>query len=116
MLHQVETSLVTPVENISLTLSRRRPLSYRNQSIDLLRKSMDWFLYDNGLRHERVNGYIIFHFSLRRQRLVSSLIDNITNYRQFLRCEFSIFGMFGVRFNFKQCLLPGINVEECTTY
>ena len=29
-------------------------LSYRNQSIDLLRKSMDWFLYDNGLRHERV--------------------------------------------------------------
>ena len=31
------------------------PLSYRNQSIiDLLCKSMDWFLYDNGLRHERV--------------------------------------------------------------
>ena len=26
----------------------------RNQSIYLLRKSMDWFLYDNGLRHERV--------------------------------------------------------------
>ena len=36
-----------------LTLSRR-PLSYRNQSIDLLRKSMDWFLYVNGLRLERV--------------------------------------------------------------
>ena len=41
-------------------LSSRRPLSYRNQSIDLLRncglrKSMDWFLYDNGLRQERVN-------------------------------------------------------------
>ena len=33
-----------------LTLSWRRPLSYRNQS-----KSMDWFLYDNGLRHERVS-------------------------------------------------------------
>ena len=31
-----------------LTLARRRPLSYRNQSIDLLCKSMDWFLYDNG--------------------------------------------------------------------
>ena len=28
--------------------------TYRNQSIDLLGKSMDWFLYDNGLRHERV--------------------------------------------------------------
>ena len=37
-----------------LTLSRRRPLSYRNQSIDLLLKSVDWFLYDKGLRHERV--------------------------------------------------------------
>ena len=30
------------------------PLSYRNQSIDLLHKSMDWFLYDSRLRHERV--------------------------------------------------------------
>ena len=37
-----------------LTLSWRRPLSYRIQSIDLLCKSMDWFLYDSGLRHERV--------------------------------------------------------------
>ena len=35
-------------------LSWRRPLSYRNQSMYLLPKSMDWFLYDNGLRHERV--------------------------------------------------------------
>ena len=40
--------------NNSLTLSWWRPLSYRNQSIDLFCKSMDWFLYDNGLRHERV--------------------------------------------------------------
>ena len=37
-----------------LTLSWRRPLSYRNQSIDLQSKSLDWFLYDNGFRHERV--------------------------------------------------------------
>ena len=34
------------------------PLSYRNQSIDLQSKSMDWFLCDNGLRHERVKGQI----------------------------------------------------------
>ena len=39
----------------NLTFSWRRPLSYRNQSIDLLRKSMDWFLYANSLRHEKVN-------------------------------------------------------------
>ena len=52
------------------TLSWRRSLSYRNQSIDLrgrvsflinfikkealARKSMDWFLCDRDLRHERV--------------------------------------------------------------
>ena len=41
---------------VKLTLSWRRLLSYRNQSSDLLSKSMDCFLYDNGLRHERVNG------------------------------------------------------------
>ena len=37
-----------------LTLSRRRALLYRNQSIDLQNKSIDWFLYDIGLRRERV--------------------------------------------------------------
>ena len=42
------------VWKLRLTLSWQRPLSYRNQSIDLLRKSMDWFLYDNGLSHEKV--------------------------------------------------------------
>ena len=29
-------------------------LSYRNQSSDLLCKSMDWFLYEKDLRNERV--------------------------------------------------------------
>ena len=37
-----------------LTHSWRRPISYRNQSTDLLRNSMDWFLYDIGLRHEMI--------------------------------------------------------------
>ena len=41
----------------SLTVSWRSSLSYRNQSIDLLFKYMDWFLYDNGPRHERVNNF-----------------------------------------------------------
>ena len=40
--------------NFVLTLSWRRPLLYRNQSIDLLRKSMDKSIYGNDLRHERV--------------------------------------------------------------
>ena len=28
-------------------------MSYRNQSIDLVSKSMDWFLYDRDVRHKR---------------------------------------------------------------
>ena len=51
-----DTHLVWADDEVQLllTLSRRRLLSYRNQSIDLLRKLMDWFLYDNGLRLERL--------------------------------------------------------------
>ena len=54
--HKVlETCFVKWKSKLSLlTLSRRRPLSYRNQSIDLRSKSMDWTLYDNALRIERV--------------------------------------------------------------
>ena len=43
-----------PLGHSALTLSCRKSLSYKNQSIDLRSKSIDWFLYDNGLRHERV--------------------------------------------------------------
>ena len=39
---------------IILTLSWRMSLSHRNKTIDLFCKSMDWFLYDRGLRPERV--------------------------------------------------------------
>ena len=38
-----------------LTLSWQRSLSNRNQSIDLLCKSVEWFLCDSDLRHERAN-------------------------------------------------------------
>ena len=48
----VQKLLVFFEEN--LTVSFRRPISCRNQSIDLRSKSMDWFLYDVDLRHERV--------------------------------------------------------------
>ena len=46
---------------IYLTLSWRTPLSYRNQFINLLCKSIGWFLYDNGLRHERVKVKAFVH-------------------------------------------------------
>ena len=58
---QVKSSVLSVFANPSskkyfgtLNLSWRRPMSYRNQSNDSWSKSMDWFLYDNGLRHERL--------------------------------------------------------------
>ena len=41
----------------TLTLSWRRCLSYRNQSIDLSCKSMGWFLYDRDIRHGRIKPF-----------------------------------------------------------
>ena len=59
------------------TLSWQRPLSCRIQSIDLLCKSINWFLYDNGLRQERVNlsMYVAWKFMLLG-RLRSSYVLN----------------------------------------
>ena len=62
------------IYSMHLTLSRRRPLSYRNQSIDLRSKSTDWFLYDNGLRLERVNRLTLF---LLRSTSGANLILNL---------------------------------------
>ena len=46
-----ELHLIKSMPNSFMTV----PLSYRNQSIDLVHKSISWLLYDNGHRHERVN-------------------------------------------------------------
>ena len=46
------TVLAILLSLLKLTHSWRRSLQYRNQFIDLLRRSLDCFLYD--LRHERV--------------------------------------------------------------
>ena len=45
-----------------LTLSRWISLSYSHQSMNLLCKSMDWFLYDRDFCHERVNSGFAYHF------------------------------------------------------
>ena len=65
-----------------LTLSWRRPLSYRNQSIDLLCKSVDWFLYDNGLRHERVKKLGLTKWSIS--------VMNQLKYQQVMTCYCTI--------------------------
>ena len=45
--------------NVTLTLSWQRSLSYRKQSTDLQSKSMDWFLHDRELHHERVKVIVV---------------------------------------------------------
>ena len=53
------------------TLSWRRSILYRNQSIDLLCKLTDWFLYDRDYHHERVK-----HSSgILRMRILNPLRD-----------------------------------------
>ena len=60
-----------------LTLWWLRPLSHRNQSIDLLCKWMNWFLYDRDLRFSKQLNIEIqlwsllfaFHFNLRNEKV-----------------------------------------------
>ena len=64
------------ISEVTFTLSRRKPLSYRNQSIDLRSKSMDLFLYDNGLRLERVkNTSIVKSTPINRSDKDTIVID-----------------------------------------
>ena len=45
----------------------------RNHSIDLQNKSIDWFLYDKNLRHERVNVLLLESFGVVVPKLMSEL-------------------------------------------
>ena len=65
-----------------LTLSRRRPLSYRNQSIDLLRKSVDWFLYDNGLPLERVKDLKVCSFSKNTSEMRNIQVKTLRSFAE----------------------------------
>ena len=56
--------VIMSIKDFQMQAWERRPIWYRNQSIDLLRKSMDWFLYDIGLRQERVKIFISEYSSL----------------------------------------------------
>ena len=64
----------------SLTLSRRRPLSYRNQSIDWSSLSMDWFLYDNGLHLEKVKSCHKHCEAQTEDALPRNLLKNVNSF------------------------------------
>ena len=72
-----------------LTLSWPSFLSYRNQSIDLQSKSMDWFLYDRYLRHERVKWFNQLLFPLKESVFEMISRENIilwsSNYRLLIK-------------------------------
>ena len=64
---------------LQLTPSWWRSLLYRNQSIDLHGKSMDWLLYNSDFRHERVKGRRGTYFKMLLSTLVKwiSLIKGV---------------------------------------
>ena len=69
-----------------LTLSRRRSLPCRNP-IDLLCKSMDWFVYDRDLRHESVDEPHVF------VKMFSCCVIKKEYFKKHLR-TFSVFSIF----------------------
>ena len=90
-----------------LTLSWPRPLSYRNQSIDLYSKSMDWFLHDNDLRHKRVK-YFLSSASKPSEPMVNICIsENCGNLQYDLKI------MWNKRLKlYKNCLVGYLNINS----
>ena len=67
-----------------LNLSWHRPISYRNQSINLWSKSMVWFLYDIGLRHESVKIQKTFNSSstFHKRKATRKNLRNVIGQKQ----------------------------------
>ena len=57
---------------LNLTFKWRRSLSYRNQPIDLVCKSIDWFVYHRDLSRERVK--IELQYSVRTKARMQNTI------------------------------------------
>ena len=86
-LHKKNTKCVAPQASRFNSL-RQRSLSYRNKSTDLLCKSMDWFLFDGVLHHEKVKVVAgIFLLSLE----TSSVLLNIWEVKLTKKKSFSSF-------------------------
>ena len=73
--------------------------SYRNESFDLLSKTMDWFLYDRDFHHEWVKGRIwifsfafVFVYDLLLLHVTSKSIDVGGVYEKFGFFSKSCFG------------------------
>ena len=82
---------------VRLTLSWRRSLSYRNHSIDLLSKSMDWFLCDRDLCRERVKSLMGPYIRLWA---ASRLVYFSTDTKSWLSSSLQIFLGFSAVFSY----------------
>ena len=99
-----------------LTLSWRRSLSYRNQSIRLQCKSMDWFLYDRVVRHERVK--CLFRKQTWKLYLLgfTQNVNEINNYFQLIPKPFNMSSLRTKLFKFYtwQAVIVSLFMEEVT--
>ena len=89
-----------------LTLSWQRSQSNRNQSIDLLCKSMHWFLYDRDFCHKRVKAYI---YTLPERCSISRKTENSKSYNKEGDVNWSDYRLISVLFFFSVlCLINKI--------
>ena len=89
--------VVKKLHHRCLALSWRRSLSHRSQSIDLLRKSTDWFLYNRYLRPERVSRVLDksldlhFLFVLKTESKKDTNHDRFYSFYVSLLCDVPIY-------------------------
>ena len=94
------------VFRILFTLSWRSSLSSGNQSIHLWSKSMDWFLYDRDLRHERVKEIYVL------------VLVNCWQWTRLCRYSFLTIGLFlytlkTSRLEVFWCFMGGLERVQC---
>ena len=77
-------SIKNPFINYMINSFMTESLSYRNLSVDLLSKSMDWFLYDKDLRHEK---RVKQNYESEKEQISTCHIHHV--YLPVLRCYFS---------------------------
>ena len=84
----------------ALTFSWRRSLSYRNQSIDLYCKSMDWLLYDKDLCHKGLKNmegffvqFFLFCFHMRFKTL-SKIYKEVQLFRKIVNGLYPLIHFF----------------------
>ena len=67
--------------------SYRKKICYKTALTDLLCKSMDWFLCDNSLRHERVNNNHVLRYCICQKCPQIKLLKIVSVYFTFIKLD-----------------------------